>query len=176
MSRYRRTKLKGGTFFFTVTLADRSSDLLIQKIDLLRGAYAKAQKTHAFKTVAICILPDHLHAIWTLPAEDDDFSVRWNIIKGAFSRSLPSPTERSLSKIAKREKGVWQRRFWEHAIRDQDDLARHIDYIHYNPVKHRLVTRVSDWQHSSFHNFVARGDLPQDWGGDTREFSGDFGE
>jgi len=172
---YRRLKIEGGTYFFTVTLADRSSDLLVSRVDRLRGAYADVQKRRPFETVAICILPDHLHAIWTLPPEDSDFAGRWNLIKGGFSRGLPAGA-RSSSKIIKREKGSWQRRYWEHAIRDDADLVRHIDYIHFNPVKHGLAARVCDWPHSSFHRYVERGDLPSDWGGDMRSIAGSFGE
>jgi putative transposase len=174
---YLRAKLDGGTFFFTVTLADRSSNLLVQEIGLFREAYRSVQRRLTFTTVAICILPEHLHAIWTLPEGDIDYSKRWNLIKGGFSRYLPSSAVRSPSKIAKREKGIWQRRYWEHAIRDDADLVRHVDYIHFNPVKHGFVSRVCDWPHSSFHRFVERGDLPLDWGGDMHaSSSGSFGE
>jgi putative transposase len=176
MSRYRRAKVAGGTFFFTLTLADRSDDLLVRHIDRFRNIYRSVQERCSFETVAICILPDHLHAIWSLPADDTDFATRWNLIKSGFSRGLPSDTSRSPSKIAKREKGIWQRRYWEHVIRDDADLARHVDYIHYNPVKHGLVPRVCDWPHSSFHQHVKRGLLPLDWGGDIREMPGSFGE
>ncbi len=176
MSRYRRARIKGGTFFFTVTLADRSGDLLVRHVDLLRRAYRSAQQHRPFETIAICVLPDHLHAVWSLPDGDADFPLRWNLIKGGFSRSLPAAASRSASKIAKREKGIWQRRYWEHAVRDEADLARHVDYIHFNPVKHGLVSRVYDWPHSSFHNYVTRGELPPDWGGDMREIKGSFGE
>jgi putative transposase len=176
MSRYRRTNIEGGTFFFTVTLANRSSDILVRHIDRLRSAYATAQKRYPFKTIAICILPDHLHAIWSLPAGDADFPSRWNLIKGGFSRGMPANEDRTESKVSRREKGIWQRRYWEHTIRDDADLARHVDYIHFNPVKHRYVSKVRDWPHSSFHRFVAMGILPPDWGGDVREVAGDFGE
>jgi putative transposase len=130
MSRYRRLRHEGGTFFFTVTLADRSSDLLVRHVDRLRESYAWAQHRQPFKTLAICILPNHLHAIWVLPEDDADFGLRWNLIKTRFSRGLPAAASRSESKTAKREKGIWQRRYWEHAIRNEDDLAHHIDYIH----------------------------------------------
>jgi putative transposase len=176
MSRYRRAKVEGGTFFFTVTLADRSSDALVRHIELLRAAYSFVQQRHPFETIAICVLPDHLHAVWVLPAADTDYSKRWSLIKSRFSRGLSDPKFRSPSKIAKRDKGIWQRRYWEHVIRNDADLERHVDYTHFNPVKHGLVTRVCDWPHSSFHNHVARGMLPQDWGGDAREMSGSFGE
>jgi REP-associated tyrosine transposase len=176
MSRYRRAHIAGGTYFFTVTLADRSSDLLVRHIDLLRTAYAWAGKHHPFETIAVCILPDHLHAVWSLPQDDANFPVRWSMIKSGFSRGLPASPERTTSKAARREKGLWQRRYWEHAIRDEADLARHVDYIHFNPVKHGLVSRVCDWPHSSFDRYVTRGVLPADWGGDMREIAGKFGE
>jgi putative transposase len=172
MSRYRRVKVEGGTFFFTLTLADRSSDLLTRDIDRFREVYAAVQKRRPFETIAICILPDHLHAIWSLPSGDADFATRWNLIKGGFSRGRTVAAARSPSKIAKREKGIWQRRYWEHAIRDDTDLSRHVDYIHFNPVKHGLVSRVYDWPYSSFHQHVKRGTLPQDWGGDLGETKG----
>ncbi len=176
MSRYRRAKIEGGAFFFTVALADRSSDLLIREIDRLRRAYKRAQQRLPFETIAICILPDHLHALWLLPDGDADFASRWILFKSGFSRGLPPAASRSASKAAKREKGIWQRRYWEHAIRDDADLERHVDYIHYNPVKHGLVPRVRDWPHSSFHRYVERGILPADWGGGAMDTPGRFGE
>ena len=176
MSRYRRAQIEGGVFFFTVTLADRSSDLLIQNIDRLRRMYTSAQNRNPFETIAICVLPDHLHAIWGLPDGDSNFSLRWSLIKSGFSRGLALDTPRSASKLARRERGLWQRRYWEHAIRDNRDLERHIDYVHFNPVKHGYVTKVADWPYSTFHRYVERGVLPPDWGGDIREISGSFGE
>lgn len=176
MPRYRRASIAGGTFFFTVTLSDRTSDLLVRRVDVLRRVYASVQRRHGFETIAICILPDHIHAIWSLPPDDARFPLRWSLIKTGFSRSIPSAEELSQSQRVRREKGIWQRRYWEHLIRDEDDLARHVDYIHYNPVKHGLVTRVSDWPHSSFHKFVRRGELPLDWGGDLAQSTGRFGE
>jgi putative transposase len=167
MSRYRRAKIKGGTFFFAVALADRPNDLLVQHIDRLRQAYKFVSERYPFETVAICILPDHLHAIWSLPPADLNFPLRWSLIKSRFSRGLPSADLRSQSQIERRDKGIWQRRYWEHAIRDDDDLARHVDYIHYNPVKHGHVSQVSDWPYSSFHRYVEQGLLPSDWGGDV---------
>jgi putative transposase len=176
MSRYRRANIKGGTFFFTLTLADRSNDLLVRHIDDLRHAYQAAHNLYPFETVAICVLPDHIHAIWTLPAEDSNFPLRWSLIKSKFSRAVLGDAARTASKVAKREKGIWQRRYWEHAIRDDADLARHVDYIHFNPVKHGYVSRVADWPHSSFARYVAQGVLPADWGGDMKEITGRFGE
>ena len=176
MPRYRRANIAGGTFFFTVAIADRSDDLLVREVDRLRSVYRSVSKRYPFHTIAICILPDHLHAIWSLPESDADFALRWSLIKAGFSRGLDADAPRSARHVAKRERGLWQRRYWEHAIRNETDLARHVDYIHFNPVKHGLVTRVVDWPHSSFHQYVARGDLPEDWGGDMREIRGSFGE
>ena len=176
MSRYRRFFIPGGTCFFTVTLADRSSESLVRNVDLLRRAYGSVQQQRPFRTIAICILPDHLHAIWTLPEGDADFPRRWSLIKGRFARALPATALRTQSKLVRREKGIWQRRYWEHAVRDDDDLSRHIDYTYYNPVSHGLVTRVKDWPHSSFHRDVSIGLLREDWGGDLREQPGRFGE
>ena len=176
MSRYRRINIDGGTFFFTLALADRSSDLLVSQIDRLRHSYKVMQERLPFETIAICILPDHLHALWRLPNGDSDFASRWSLFKSGFSRGLPAAEMRSASKEAKREKGIWQRRYWEHAIRDDADFERHVNYIHYNAVRHGLVTRVADWPHSSFHRYVAQGMLPADWAGDAGELPGSFGE
>ena len=150
--------------------------MLVGQIDRLRNSYNVVQERRPFETVAICILPDHLHALWQLPDGDADFASRWSLFKSGFSRELPAARSRSASKMAKREKGIWQRRYWEHGIRDDADLERHVDYIHYNPVKHGLVSRVCDWPHSSFHRYVERGILPADWGGDAMDISGRFGE
>jgi putative transposase len=167
--------MKGSVFFFTVVLAERPSDLLLEKIELLRRSYQAVQQQRPFETVAICILPDHIHALWALPDGDADFSTRWNLIKSGFSRGLEA-RPRSTSQVAKREKGIWQRRYWEHAIRNDADLERHVDYIHFNPVKHGHVARVADWPHSSYHRYVERGLLAADWGGDMRDIQGSFGE
>ena len=175
MADYRRARFAGSTYFFTVVLADRSSTLLVSEIERLRRAYGTVQDRHPFETIAICILPDHIHAIWSLPDGDANFSRRRNLIKSSFSRGLDAQP-RSPSKITKREKGIWQRRYWEHAIRDEADLERHVDYIHFNPVKHGYVSRVVDWPHSSFHRYVAQRVLPTDWGGDLRDIKGSFGE
>jgi len=165
MSRYRRPNIEGGIFFFTVVLADRSSEFLVKHIDRLRQAYRAVQTRLPFETNAICILPDHLHAIWTLPGGDADLASRWSQIKSGFSRQLPAAQLRSRSQAQRRETGIWQRRFWEHAIRDDTDFERHVDYIHFNPVKHGYVTRVCDWPYSSFHRYVKNAVLSADWGG-----------
>ena len=122
------------------------------------------------------VLPDHLHTIWTLPEGDADFSTRWRLIKSAFSRNLTSDERISWSRATKGERGIWQRRYWEHTIRDEEDFTRHTDYVHINPVKHELVTRVKDWPYSSFHRMVKIGTYPTDWAGDASHDGGDFGE
>jgi putative transposase len=176
MSRYRRAKLAGGTFFFTVALADRSCDPLVREIDRFRQIYRAVENDCPFETIAICVLPDHVHAIWALPGDDADFALRWRLIKSNFSRGLLRSSARSPSQVRRRESGIWQRRYWEHAIRSDADLERHVDYVHFNPVKHGLVTRVRGWTHTSFHRYVRDGVLPHDWGGDFGAHSGAFGE
>jgi putative transposase len=176
MSRYRRVKIDSGVFFFTVVLADRSSAILIQHVERLRRIYGMVQQRYPFETVAICVLPDHIHAVWSLPEGDADYPLRWSLIKSGFTRGLKAEAVRSPSKLAKRERGIWQRRYWEHAIRDDADLERHVDYIHFNPVKHGYVSRVCDWPHSSFHRYASEGIVPLDWGGDALDLTGRFGE
>ncbi|MAM60899.1 transposase [Maritimibacter sp. UBA3975] len=159
MPNYRRFQRPGGTFFFTVNLADRTSSLLVDRIQDFRDAYATVARHHPFLTEAIVVMPDHLHAVWTLPDGDTDFSVRWKKIKAGFSKVVIrdangglAPTLRvSASMRAKGEVGVWQRRFWEHAIRDEADLASHIEYCWHNPVKHGFVTDPMEWPFSSIH-------------------------
>lgn len=172
---YRRNRVEGGTYFFTVTLRDRSAGLLVEHIDFLRLAYRAVQQDHPFETVAIVILPEHIHAIWTLPEGDADYSGRWRSIKAKFSRALARAGKAHRCEESK-ELDVWQRRFWEHTIRDEDDLCRHMDYVHFNPVKHGHVHAVVDWPHSSFHRYVARGLLPADWAGRAEEGDGGYGE
>ena len=174
MVRYRRNFVPGGAYFFTVTLADRRSSTLVDHIGALREAFRVARRERPFAIDAIVVLPDHLHAVLTLPAGDADFSGRWRRIKGHFSNHIIAAG--SASRHANGELALWQRRFWEHTIRDETDYARHVDYIHFNPVKHGLVSRVCDWPHSSFHLYVRRGDLPEDWGGDIGDLGIQFGE
>jgi putative transposase len=171
---YRRSKTAGGTCFFTVTLADRTSDLLIQKIDLLREVIRATRHRHPFTIVAMVVLPDHLHSLWRLPPEDAEYPKRWSLIKSGFSRRMPKEESVSKSRENKRERGIWQRRYWEHQIRDETDLERHVDYIHFNPVKHGYVTRAVDWQYSSIHRFIANGWLTADWGTGFKIEAGEF--
>jgi len=172
---YRRYFVPGGTFFFTVTLADRRSKVLVDRIDLLRNALRVARRERPFVIDAIVILPDHLHSIFTLPPDDSDFSGRWWRIKGHFSSALIDASI-ELKRSPNGDLALWQRRFWEHTIRDEGDFARHVDYIHFNPVKHGLVQRVRDWPYSSFHRYVKEGILPDDWAGDAGEGGEGFGE
>jgi len=148
MTNYRRNFVSGGVFFFTLNLAERRLRLLTEYVDLLRSAFRETRLRHPFTIEAVAVLPDHLHAIWTSPEGDADFATRWRLIKSSFSRALPRDERVSISRERKAERGIWQRRHWEHTIRDEADLARHIDYIHFNPVKHGHVTRVRDWPHS----------------------------
>ena len=177
MTAYRRNWVPGGSYFFTVNLADRSLRLLIENIDALRAAFREARRCHPFVVEAIVVLPDHLHCILTLPPGDADFATRMKMLKALFSHSLPKNERRSRSRLAKGERGIWQRRYWEHTLRDERDWERHVDYIHYNPVRHGHAKRVSDWPYSSFHRFVRLGILPLDWGsGEPADGEGDFGE
>ncbi len=150
--------------------------LLTDNADVLRKAFRYARQRYPFTIDAIVVLPDHLHTIWTLPEGDADFAVRWQLIKGNFSRKLPQGERISASRVRKRERGIWQRRFWEHTLRDEDDFARHADYIHFNPVKHGHTARVQDWPFSSFHRMVRLGIYPADWAGDATDPAGGFGE
>jgi putative transposase len=165
MPNYRRALIPGGCWFFTVNLLDRRESLLVDHIDRLRDAVAATRNKYPFEIDAFVALPDHLHAIWTLPPDDADFSIRWRLIKTAFAKSLPARERRSAVRAARNERGIWQRRFWEHLIRNEADYARHIEYCYINPVKHGLVTRVRDWPHSSFHRDVGRALFPARLGG-----------
>jgi putative transposase len=176
MTRYRRNFVPGGSFFFTVNLAERRLRLLTERVGQLRAAFRDTRSRHSFAIEAIVVLPDHLHAIWSLPEGDADFAVRWRLIKAAFSRGLPAGERISSSRAAKGERGIWQRRYWEHTLRDERDFARHMDYIHFNPVKHGYAARVKDWPYSSFHRMVRLGIYPADWAGDVTEDGSVFGE
>ena len=164
MPNYIRDWRPGGTFFFTVNLLERrGNDLLVRHIDALRDAVRVTRAERPFEIVAWVVLPDHMHAIWSLPESDSDYATRWAAIKARFSKSIPMTEYRNPSRVARGERGIWQRRFWEHTIRDDRDLAHHIDYIHINPVKHGVAARACDWPHSSIHRFIASGVVPSDW-------------
>ena len=192
MSRYRRNYVEGGCYFFTVVMYKRQKLLNGEAVDILREGFRELMKQKPFKIDAIVIMPDHLHCIWQLPPGDDNYSDRWKKIKTYFTkqykrRMAPLPTkptdeqvgwvERSAthrlsctgpkpteSMKKKGEIGLWQRRFWEHTIRDEKDYKNHFDYIHYNPVKHRLAKAPKDWQYSSFYRYVREGIYKLDWG------------
>ncbi len=174
--RYRRVKLRGASYFFTVNLAERKSHLLMEHVDVLRESIRHVKKAHPFAIDAMVIMPDHLHAVWTLPEGDNDFSTRWNLIKGGFSRRIETGERISSSRSSKGERGICQRRFWEHLIRDETDFERHVDYIHYNPVKHGYARRPVDWPLSSIHRYITHQILDENWAcGDEFEQT-DFGE
>ena len=173
---YRRSNAMGGTFFFTVNLQDRASRLLTKHIDVLREAVCKVRRSHPIDIVAMVVLPDHLHAIWTLPHGDFNYPVRWSLIKAGFSRKMEPGEPANNSRARKRERGIWQRRYWEHQIRDDNDLIQHIDYIHFNPVKHQHVTVPADWPYSSIHRYIRHGVLTPDWAAGVRILNSGFGE
>ncbi len=161
---YRRSRIPNAPYFLTVTLRHRGTRLLLDHVDELRAAFRCAAAENPFHLDAIAVLPDHLHVLCTLPDGDADFSTRVQTIKrrftfGVVNRGVP------MGKNHRRESDFWQHRFWEHTIRDDDDFARHVDYIHFNPVKHGLVGAARDWPHSSFHRYVRQGLLMEDWGG-----------
>ena len=165
MTDCRRIHIPNATWFFTVNLAERKGNrLLVDHIDALRQAFSQVRHKHPFKIEAVVVLPSHLHCIWLLPPDDEGFSVRWGLIKSYFSRSIEKGERISASRLKRGERGLWQRRFWDHLIRDDADYHAHVDYIHWNPVKHGLVRNVADWEYSSFHRFVERGLYPANWG------------
>ena len=170
MSNYRRWYVAGGTYFFTL-VAYRRRPLFREEIarQCLRNAIKTIQDQRPFELFAIVLLPDHLHCIWTLPPGDDKYPIRWKRIKEEFTINYlkvgGTDGPRSASRKAKGERGIWQRRYWEHTLKDEDDLKRCVDYIHWNPRKHKYVDRVRDWPWSSFHRFVKLGEYDPDWGG-----------
>ena len=165
MPEYRRNRVAGGTYFFTVNILDRKSDLLVAHIDALRSAIHKANRLAPFHIDAWVVLPDHMHCIWTLPSGDDAYPARWTELKKAFSKALPVGEPISPSRHQQGERGIWQRRYWEHTIRDDADYAAHVDYVHFNPVKHGWAQQVADWPFSTFHQAVREGQYPASWSG-----------
>uniref|UniRef100_A0A7V4GAD6 Transposase n=1 Tax=Desulfobacca acetoxidans TaxID=60893 RepID=A0A7V4GAD6_9BACT len=182
MADYVRSRKPGGAFFFTVVTFQRRrlfEDL--RKCETLINIIVAVQQELPFTMDAWVILPDHIHSLWTLPPEDSDYSKRWGLIKAKFSKAVSRKESRSArltgSRIRHRESTIWQRRFWEHQIRDEKDLQLHLNYIHFNPVKHGLVKSPAQWPYSSFQEYVQRGLYPANWGEQVSlEFSGDFGE
>ena len=183
MPEYRRPHTPGGTFFFTVNTYRRQPLLTIEAFRReLRTGIQKTRGVKPFHIDAWVLLPDHLHCIWTLPEDDSDFSTRWAMIKRHVSQSCGEWLNRehwlSASRRQRKETSVWQRRFWEHQIRDENDYMRHVDYIHWNPVKHGLVEAVIDWPYSTFHRYVRNGVYTSDWVDNRIELSDgvEFGE
>jgi putative transposase len=159
MSNYLRAYIPGGCYFFTVVTMNRAPLFNTEaRVDILRQAMRERMAKQPFQIDAMVVLPDHLHCIWRLPEEDCDYSSRWREIKKSTSRHISTVTNR------RNERLVWQRRFWEHTIRDEDDWRRHVDYIHYNPVKHGLARRPGDWPWSSFRKAVTKGWYDDAWG------------
>jgi putative transposase len=160
---YRRVIIPGATYFFTVNLLDRKSSLLTQKIDKLRMSFHKVCNQHPFRIDGIVILPDHFQIMMTLPEGDGNYSLRLRLIKGAFSKQINVNEYINSVRKSKGERGIWQRRFWEHFIRNEKDYEHHLNYIHYNPVKHGYVKKASDWSYSSIHRSIKGGVLSEDW-------------
>jgi putative transposase len=162
MSNYRRAKFCGGYYFFTVVTHKRDKILTSEDARKhLRSAFEKVRLKRHLETTAICLLPDHLHCVWKLPEGDGDFSTRWSQIKRDFTtnylRDGGDESTQSNSRLKHRHRGIWQKRFWEHQIRDERDLQNHIDYIHYNPVKHGLVKDIGAWPWSTYHKYIESG-------------------
>ena len=149
MSNYIRPRLPGACLFLTITLAQRGATTLVDRIETLRQSVSAVRQKRPFHIDAWVVLPDHMHCVWTLPEGDDRYAARVQSIKAQFSREMPEGFRRT-SHILRREKGIWQRRFWEHHIRDAADYENHIAYCWHNPVKHGFVDRVEDWPYSSW--------------------------
>ncbi len=173
--RYRRAFIPGGSFFFTV-VTERRRPLLAsaEAVETLRMAFRAVRSRHPFDIDAMVVLPDHLHCIWTLPSNDADFATRWRLIKIGFTKhcDIALRTTPDRARVTKCEQALWQHRYWEHALRDEIDFTRHVEYIHYNPVKHGYAAAPMDWPWSSFRRFVEAGLYPADWGRGEMDFSG----
>ena len=180
MSNYHRNYVQGGTYFFTVVTYVRQRILQGKAIDALRESFRQCMSEKAFTIDAMVVLPDHVHCIWTLPGNDSDYSTRWKTIKSSFTKKYTRMVGEASARITnsmqkKGEKGIWQRRFWEHTILNEEDYRVHIEYIHYNPVKHGLVEAPKDWPYSSFHRFVKKNIYTESWGNSGVEFSNEIG-
>lgn len=176
MSRYRRCQ-EGSLYVFTLVTEGRRALLTERPArQALRQAIERVRQCYPFAIRGWVLLPDHLHCIWELPDHDRDYARRWSIIKRRTSQALALPGGTSLSRHLRRESPLWQRRFWEHQIRDERDYERHLDYLHWNPVRHGLVQQVADWPWSSFHRLVRQGLYPGDWGGTQAPDDAGFGE
>jgi putative transposase len=166
MPDYRRAWHPGGSYFFTVNLLQRhDNDLLVRHIEALRESVRYVKRRHPFVIHAWVVLPEHLHCVMELPANDADFATRWRLIKIGFSKSIPPKERRSKVRQKRGGRRIWQRRYWEHLIHDEANYRAHIDYVHFNPVKHGWASRVSDWPYSTFLWLVEQGVYPPDWAG-----------
>lgn len=169
MSNYKRLYIEGGIYFFTVVTFKRRPFLTTELArKCLHQSWQEVRDNRPFEIDAVCLMPDHLHCVWTLPEGDSNFSVRWNSIKSKFTKLYLAnggeDGQRNRSRKRSGEAAVWHRRFWEHALRDPDDYRRHVDYIHFNPVKHGLTQRPGDWDWSSFRRYVEEGIYEDNWG------------
>lgn len=180
MPNYRRARTEGATYFFTVVTYRRQKILIGKNIDILREVIQSVRANHPIHIDAWVVLPDHMHCVWTLPQDDNDFSKRWGLIKSGFTKRLGHPKNlpTNKSRVTQRESNVWQRRFWEHQIHDDRDFETHVEYTHFNPVKHGYVNRVVDWPYSTFHRYVKESIVDENWGGSASEFDAisKFGE
>ncbi|MBK1732708.1 REP-associated tyrosine transposase [Thiococcus pfennigii] len=173
--RYRRAVVAGGTYFFTQVTEQRRPILTVPGgIDCLRAAFREIRQKHPFRIEAIVVLPDHLHCIWTLPENDGDYAGRWRLIKTWCTKHWPAPVPEAsdATRRARGERGLWQRRYWEHTIRDERDFQRHFDYVHYNPVKHGYAASPATWPYSSFARAVRAGIYEPDWTCTDRDLDG----
>jgi len=170
---YRRTFIPGGSYFFTL-VTEKRQNLFDDKnnVEILRQAFRKVKEKRPFEIDAIVIMPDHLHSIWTLPLDDADYSTRWRLIKTWFSKHCSTDVRVTTNKARqnKNQQALWQHRFWEHTLMNETDFTRHVEYIHYNPVKHGYVRTPGEWRHSSFHRYVRAGIYPADWGAGNMDF------
>jgi putative transposase len=177
MPDYRRNRVPGGTFFFTVNLANRRSDLLVREIETLRASIRAVREATPFHVDAWVVLPEHMHCIWTLPDGDTNYSGRWREIKKRFTKAVSNVEVSRPEDLARQGRGVWQKRFWEHTVRDERDYAAHMDYVHFNPVKHGLVTNPAAWPYSTFQKCVALGLYDEAWGSEIqRDIPSGMGE
>ena len=174
---YRRVYIEGGSYFFTVVTEKRRKLFADENnIKLLRTAFKTVMKRRPFIIDAAVILPDHLHFIWTLPKNDSDYSTRWQLIKTAFTKQFPNKfIVQNTNRKKKKQQDIWQQRGWEHYLRDEQDFQNHINYIHYNPVKHNYVIRPSDWQYSSIHRYIRQNILDKHWGVNGMGFDDNIG-
>ena len=172
---YRRAFIPGGSYFFTLVTENRRSIFASREnVDVLRNAFRNVKNKRPFSLDAIVIMPDHLHCVWTLPPDDADFATRWRLIKTWFTKhcNVPLCATPDAARMAKNEQAIWQHRYWEHLLRDDEDYTRHVEYIHYNPVKHGYVASPMEWEYSSFRAYVKECLYLEDWGSSAMEFDG----